>query len=133
MYYKNNKAFGFSLIELLITLSIIGILSGIAYPSYLNHLYKVRRIDGQIALLTLAFHLQQYYAEHQEYFGATLEGFKLSSLSLKQYYTVSISELKAHSYMLTATPTGSQFSDKCEKLTLNNTNEKGPRLECWQF
>lgn len=129
---KHLNLGGFSFIELLITLSIIGILSTIAYPCYMTHLHKIQRLDGQMALLNLAYHLQKYYNEHQEYLGATMEGLGLKALSSQQHYAVSISELRSDTYLLTATPVKSQANDQCAKLTLTQLNEKGPSIECWQ-
>ncbi|MEY4562758.1 MAG: hypothetical protein RLZZ618_2035, partial [Pseudomonadota bacterium] len=44
---------GFSLIETLVVLALLGILVAIAYPSFANSLAKARRIDGRVALLEL--------------------------------------------------------------------------------
>lgn len=124
---------GFTLMELMIAVVIVGILAGIAYPSYLQYMYETRRSDGQAALMNLATYMEHYYTENNSYTGATLAGLGLTNASQQGYYTVSISALTATSYTLTATPVAPQTGDTtCPTLTLTNTNAKGPSLTCWQ-
>lgn len=144
--FKVEKIYGFSLMELMVTLVIIGILAAIAYPAFTDHLYKTRRSDGQAALMNLATYMEHYYTENNSYTGATLTvGSTTGTLGLKNtsidgYYTLSISSLTATTYTLTATPTagGPQAGDTtCTTLTLTNTNIKGATpsansLICWQ-
>ena len=63
---------GFTLIELVIAMAIIGILASIAYPSYLDYITRARRQDGQTALLELANQMEQYYANNNTYQTATI-------------------------------------------------------------
>lgn len=135
---------GFTLIELMIAVAIVGILAAIAYPTFSEHLYKSRRSDGQAALLNLATYMEHYYTENNSYTGATLTvggtagTLGVSNTSVDGYYTLTISSLTATSYTLTATPTGTQAGDTtCTTLTLTNTNVKAATpaansLTCWQ-
>lgn len=123
---------GFTLIELMIAVAIVAVLAMIAYPNYMDHMYKARRADGQSALLNLASYMESYYTENNAYTGATLAGLGLTAQSPQGYYTTSISSLGATSYTLTAAPTGVQAADSCGSLTLTNTNVKGPNANCWQ-
>lgn len=68
---KNNRK-GFTLIEMMIVLAIITILSSLAYPNYLNHITRMRRTDGQTALLELANQMETYYRKTQTYATATI-------------------------------------------------------------
>lgn len=54
---------GFTLIELMITVAIIGILAAIAYPSYQNYTKQTRRSDAQIALTQAANQQERYFTE----------------------------------------------------------------------
>ena len=58
---------GFSLIELLIALAIVGILASIAYPSYQNHMLKSNRTDGQNALLEILAKQQNFFSRNMTY------------------------------------------------------------------
>lgn len=135
-YVKSKKRQGFSLIELMIVVAIIGILSAIAYPAYLDQMIASRRSDGQGALLNLAALMESYYTENNTYAGATIAGFGFTSNASPQgYYQMSITTQTATTYTLTATPTvgGVQAGDTtCGALTLTNTNVKGPNPSvCW--
>lgn len=124
---------GFTLMEVMIAVVIVGILASIAYPAYQNHMYRTRRADGQAALMNLATYMEHYYTENNTYTGATLAGLGLTAGSQQGYYTTSISAITATSYTLTATPVSPQTGDTtCPSLTLTNTNVKGPSLTCWQ-
>jgi type IV pilus assembly protein PilE len=125
---------GFSLMELMIAVVIVGVLAAIAYPAYTDHMNRTRRADGKAALLNMANYMEHYYTENNGYTGATLTtiGFT-GTTSQEGYYTLSISALTNTSYTLTATPAGVQTGDTtCGALTLTNTNIKGPTPECWQ-
>jgi type IV pilus assembly protein PilE len=120
---------GFTLIELIIAVAVIGILSAIAYPSYQNHLSKSRRTDGMAALMKEAV-LQERYAVQNNgcYSSAALGG----STSANGYYDMSVSSNNCDSYTLTATATGVQSSDSdCSILTLDNLGNKTPDSGCW--
>ncbi len=62
---------GFSLIELMIVLAIIGILSAIGYPSYDSYMKKSRRADGKIALQRMADRQERFYLQNNTYTTAT--------------------------------------------------------------
>ena len=58
---------GFSLIELLIAMGIIGILASIAYPSYQNHIQKTNRTEGETKLLEILSKQQNFFARNMAY------------------------------------------------------------------
>ncbi len=126
---------GFSLIELLAVLAIISILATLAYPSYQANLYKTRRSDGHIALLSLANAMEVYYLNHQSYLGAeSLKNLRVEEISPQGYYQLSFTTPTSQSYVLSATPLSHkpQASDPCGTLTLSHKNEKGgDALNCW--
>ncbi len=128
---------GFHLIEVLITLTIMGILSAISLPTYLHHLTTVRRLEATNLLSKLAIAMEQYHIEHDTYQNATLEALHFPTLIGEQTYQLQI-ESHAHQYLLSAIPLGSQATRdaRCATLTLTSEGEKGQtgagkREECW--
>lgn len=135
---NNRYHLGFTLVELLLVLAIIGILVGISYPSYQHFMIKVRRNDGHMALLDLAARLERYYAEHNSYVGATLDKLGIpSQASPKGYYELAITQTEATTFLISAIPTGAQREDTtCDTLTYNELGQKGLTgtgnlEECW--
>ena len=64
---RKVKAGGFTLIELMITVAIVGILAAIAYPSYTSHIQKGARRAAQAQMLDIANRQQQYLLANRGY------------------------------------------------------------------
>lgn len=132
---------GFSLIEALFAVVIIGILVVLAYPSYAEHVRRSQRADAQTALLEAAQYMQRYYAAKNSYAGATLpDGYQFapkdSSVTTRRYdISVTVDEAR-QSFTLSASPAG--VDSKCGTLTLTDTARKGVKFatgtvaECWR-
>lgn len=67
---KSRYSKGITLIELMIVVVIIGVLAGIAYPSYRNYLVQSRRSDAQTILLRVAALQEKFYADCSTYAGS---------------------------------------------------------------
>lgn len=132
---------GFTLIELMIVVAIVGIISAIAYPSYMESVRKSNRADAKAALNDVSQRLQRCFTAYSDYthascaLGQTLDGGSVNSG--EGMYTVT-GNLTATTFALTATPvTGtSQAGDtKCGNLTLNQAGVKGASgslgSSCW--
>jgi type IV pilus assembly protein PilE len=125
---------GFSLIELMIVLAIVGILTAIAYPSYQDHVIKTRRADAQGAMLELAQFMQRYYTQNNRYdrdmdgTAVALPFTKSPSDGTAKYYDIRLSAVDATSYTLIAVPV--QGDPHCGNLTLTNTGAQTP-ADCW--
>ncbi len=125
---------GFSLIELMITVSLIGILTAIAYPSYSSYVQDSRRQVAKQVLLESAQKLERYYAQNFNYDGAVSNGsvtVVTPDASFEDFYTLTATA-SANSFTLSATPFGSQATDECGTLTLNQANQTTPTDSgCW--
>lgn len=128
-----NKERGFTLLELMIVVAIIGILVAIAYPSYMNFLVDGRRTDAQEALLGFANALERHKTENMTYTGAATGSppgdtgapatttFPSQSPidSSDKYYNLTIVAADSLSYTLRATPIAgtSQATDGLMEIT----------------
>jgi type IV pilus assembly protein PilE len=129
---RNSGQRGFTLIELMITVAVIGILAAVAYPSYLDQVRKARRADAQAILLNIAARQQQMLLDTRAYV-ATTSGLNISvPSSVQNAYTISITvgAGAVPSFSATATPLGSQSADKCSVLSVDQTGSKSPST-CW--
>ena len=129
MVQKGKGAAGFTLIEMMIVVAVIGILAAIAYPSYTNYVMRARRADGREMLQRVAAAQERFYTNRNQY---TIDvtgagGLNLGSASSEGgHYTVAaVVPAGGQTYVLTATPQGAQAPDVCADLTINNVGSRG--------
>ena len=130
---RNNN--GFTLIELMIVVTIIAILAAIAFPSYNQYVIRGKRSEGRSALLDAAAREERYYSDNNVY--AALATAIVATATEHNHYTLSIATSNNdQQFILTATPTSFNDAD-CGNLTLTNTGLKGRSGagktvdECW--
>ncbi|NUO75403.1 MAG: type IV pilin protein [Lysobacter sp.] len=131
---------GFTLIELMVALAILGILVGIAYPAYLDSVRKSRRGQAKADLLELAQRAERFHTQGNSYvgFGASLSAAdRQSPRTGAAAYTLRVSDETANGYTLRAEPSGAQANDTaCAGLSLNQAGVKGSTgsagaAHCW--
>jgi len=129
-----TRACGVTLIELLVTLTALGILCAIAIPAYRDYNRRVNRTDAQRDLAGYALRLQRCFRRAGDYTATdcTLD----LGVNAEATYTVTI-EKGAGTYTLIATPINDQAIDSCGRFTLNQAGVRGvsgtvPPQVCWQ-
>lgn len=130
MNFSLSRLRGFTLVELMIVVAIIGILASIALPAYNEHIRKARRADAQTALMELAQHMERHYTINNSYNTASLPSSVTARVSA--HYTISFALLEAQRFTIQAVRVGSQTADSCGTMTVTHTGERtAARAGCW--
>ena len=131
------KTQGMTLIELLVSLIIVGILAATGMMLYQDHVYRARRIDAIQTLLAIQMAEENYRTNNAQY-GSLVQVWNGVSTTTNGYYSLSISSTSATAYTLTATALSTQANDTesgtaCDSLVLSmssGTETKTPSA-CW--
>jgi type IV pilus assembly protein PilE len=121
------KSKGFTLIEVMIVVAVIGILAAIAYPSYTEHVRKTQRAEAAAALLDTAQLVERGFSQTGSY---SDPGGKTTSAFVISYGDGDASD---GGYLLTSTGAGVLVGDDCETMTINALGVKTPDdAKCWR-
>ncbi len=147
---------GFTMIELMITLLILGIVASLAVPAYRNYVLRANRTEARSALLALAAAEEKYYLQCNTYV-STLDSTKdntcaatgvaaslnFPSTSERGYYTITVTAANANTWTATAVPVSSQpqsKDSKCQYFYIDSSGQKKggtssgsatTQSECW--
>ena len=143
-----QKQKGFTLIELMIVVAVIGILASIAWPSYTESVAKSRRGNAQAEMMSLSSALERYYTQWNHYSDAAVGGADTGApaatlytieAETAQFYTITISAVghadTAQTYTISAVPVGAMAGDRCQTMTINSAGVKTAAAGqdgCWR-
>lgn len=140
MLSKPNK--GFTLIELMITVAIIGILASIALPSYQQYVRKGKRADVQAFMSEIAVKQQHYLVDRRAYAISITDALTSGGLGMTipanvaPNYAVTMTAdniTNPITFTISAVPQNTQASETCGTLTLDQTGVKtaSGTGSCW--
>ena len=114
---RRRRAGGFTLIELMICVAVVGVLSSIAYPAFSSTMASTRRGDALLALMKVQLLQERFRSEHPSY--GELSQLGLDSTSPSRHYEIAVLDPSADGYAVHASAIGSQRQDTgCRHLRL---------------
>ena len=144
-----EKTRGFSLIEVLVAMTIIAILAAIAYPSYTNYVTRTKRNGAKSFLVRVADRQEQFFLDNKRYapnlsglglaadvVGVSENGDELPAGDADRVYLVTLANTSATTYTVAAVPQLAQakYDTECGTLSLTHAgqrNQSGTGTNCW--
>lgn len=146
---QKSQQRGFSMIELMVAVAVVGILASIALPQYSQYVQRGRRAEARTVLLQAGLAMQRFYAANDAYdvdragnavlaaIPATLQQ-SPSDGSANYVWDKDVSTITATGFTLVFKPMNAMVGDKCGSFTLDQTGAKNvlnatsTRAECWR-
>ena len=135
MNTKSARQRGFTLIEIMIAVVIVGILMAIALPAYTNQQKKARRSDCMATLVGFAQAMEKHYAINYTYAGAGISGADTGAPATNFYanqcptsgtafYNLTIVSADSNNFVLQATPASSQSQNGDGLVQISSTGQR---------
>jgi type IV pilus assembly protein PilE len=123
-----KKAHGFTLIEMLIVVAIIGILAAIALPMYENQVRKSNRAAAQAVLMDLANRQQLHLTQARQYAGTVRELGVTVPVEVSRHYDIAIvaADGTPPTYTITAAPKAGSKQEPDGEISIDNAGTKTP-------
>ncbi|MDQ1831539.1 type IV pilin protein [Massilia scottii] len=132
----NRPAKGFTLVELMICVVVVGVLSAVALPAYKKSVQKGQRSVAKGVLLENAQFLEKYATDKFSYTGGKLSSAispKDVAVGAVRYNITNVIGADGSTFVLKATPVAAQADDECGVLSLSNTGVQtaAKTTDCW--
>lgn len=119
---------GFSLIELLVAIAVLGILAALAMPAYHSYRLRANRVEARVTLVEAAQLAERWFVRNNTYAGVddvNTGDPMFPATSPHGLYTLAYNAPAAAAFSITATATGSQLGDSdCATLSINHLGQR---------
>ncbi len=121
---------GFTLIEVMVIMVVLGILAAIAIPNYTEYVKRGNRSAAQAYLVNLASRQAQFYLDQRIYADTVAALNVTAPAEINNRYTIAIATNAGPpaTYTITATPTGNQTGDRCGVLAIDQSGNRGTAI-----
>jgi type IV pilus assembly protein PilE len=120
---------GVTLLELLVTLALVGILAALAYPSYRGSLLRAHRIEAIDALLAVAAAQERFHVQHGRYAwrlddgtDSPEQGLNIAAVTIGGHYQLGLTDATPTDFVATATPragSGQEADERCSRFSIH--------------